>query len=420
MDGMRRWGGPWIWSLLVIAAVMRFWHLGYPAEKVFDETHYVFAASVMAGLEPPTGLEAWKNSDYPIIARTPDPNFSHPPLGKALIVASIKAFGNTPWAWRFPSAVASIVSLILIYLIARRLTRDDWVAWLATFFMCFDMMHVCQSRIAMLDMFLLVAALMLMGSVLLLIEDPKSKWGNAGAVLAIGIGLSTKFTMVLTISAFGLAYMVLGRNHNWWKRMFHAGALAVAGALVFSLWAFYFMANGFTWLEWAFLQWVAVVKVLGPLKSHPYSSLPIAWPFNHKPVWYYYKGGDMPEGIVALGNPVLWWGFLWAAYVLLVERRLYKGLAPTYLLIWYSVTYLPLILVLWRRSDASFLFHMLPSTPPMMIGLAYALVREVRDRRWHVAFCGLALGVFGFFAPVVFAVPASGDYYRLLSNLISF
>jgi len=110
-QGLKEWFGPWFWGLLGVAILLRFWNLGHPNERVFDETHYVSAALSIAGIEPATGLDAWKNSDYPIVARTPDPNFSHPPLGKMLMVGSIKIFGNQPWAWRFPVAVAGILSL---------------------------------------------------------------------------------------------------------------------------------------------------------------------------------------------------------------------------------------------------------------------------------------------------------------------
>ena len=52
--------------------------------------------------------------------------------------------------------------------------------------------------------------------------------------------------------------------------------------------------------------------------EHPYFSKWYTWPWLYRPTWYYFHGeGEYVRGIVAIGNPALWWAALpaslWAA-----------------------------------------------------------------------------------------------------------
>src|SRR5438067_8826948 len=59
---------------------------------VFDESYYVNAARVIAGIRPPAGATY---TDAPL---GDDPNAEHPQLAKLVIAGSIELFGENPFA----------------------------------------------------------------------------------------------------------------------------------------------------------------------------------------------------------------------------------------------------------------------------------------------------------------------------------
>lgn len=98
---------------------------------VFDEAHYVRAVRKMLGGEAA--------------------NNEHPPLVKYLIMYSILAFGDTPFAWRLPSVIAGTLTLPVLYLLARRLIGDNRAAVVAVLLFALDVTSFNISSIAILD-----------------------------------------------------------------------------------------------------------------------------------------------------------------------------------------------------------------------------------------------------------------------------
>ena len=94
-------------ALLGIGAfALRLWDLGYPSDLLFDEAYY-----------PPEARELLEwgheyNRGYTFIV--------HPPLGKWLIAGGIGLFGYDSFGWRFPSAVAGSLAVVVLALLARR------------------------------------------------------------------------------------------------------------------------------------------------------------------------------------------------------------------------------------------------------------------------------------------------------------
>ena len=110
--------------------------------------------------------------------------------------------------------------------------------------------------------------------------------------------------------------------------------------------------------------------------THTYASAAPTWIFDYRPVWYYFKGGDHYHGIVAIGNPILWWSSVLALVALpvaaVVTRRL--EFAITALLV--MVLYFP-----WfAASRTSFLYYMTPVAPFMAILVASAVSLLAGDR----------------------------------------
>ncbi|WP_346621689.1 phospholipid carrier-dependent glycosyltransferase [Blastococcus montanus] len=137
-----------------LALATRLWGLAYPRELLFDEAYY-----------PPQAEEllTWGheyNRGYTFIV--------HPPLGKWLIAAGEGLFGYDSFGWRFPSAVAGSVAVVVLFRLARRLTGSTLVGLFAGVLLLVDGFAFTLSRIGLLDVFLQVFVL---GAVACLVVD---------------------------------------------------------------------------------------------------------------------------------------------------------------------------------------------------------------------------------------------------------
>jgi len=125
-------------ALLIVAAITRFWHLGHPAEIVFDEVHFV--AQGRHYLHGESFL---------------DP---HPPLAKLVIAAGILIFGDHPWSWRVGNATIGTAMVGITYLLGRRMSGSRLAGAIAGGIILFDGMFLVYSRIAVIDIVYLTCA----------------------------------------------------------------------------------------------------------------------------------------------------------------------------------------------------------------------------------------------------------------------
>jgi dolichyl-phosphate-mannose-protein mannosyltransferase len=154
-DGRLSWA---LTAILGVASLIsRLWGISYPADKLFDEAYY-----------PPEAHEllTWGveyNRGYSFIV--------HPPLGKWMIAIGEQLFGYNSFGWRFPSAVAGAVAVVVLTRLARRLTGSTLLGLLAGLLLALDGFSFSVSRIGLLDVFLQVFTL---GAVACLVVDRDS------------------------------------------------------------------------------------------------------------------------------------------------------------------------------------------------------------------------------------------------------
>ncbi|MGN0552398.1 MAG: phospholipid carrier-dependent glycosyltransferase [Oscillospiraceae bacterium] len=107
-------------------------------------------------------------NDLPIYENT------HPPLGKTLISLGIKAFGMTPFGWRFVCALCGVLIVPIMYLFAWKLSRRSDIAFLGAALFCTEFMHLTLSRIATLDIIIALFILMMFFFMYCFTEEVKS------------------------------------------------------------------------------------------------------------------------------------------------------------------------------------------------------------------------------------------------------
>ena len=379
----------------LVAAVFRLPQLGTPGEEVFDEVYHAKTALQYLNGEPPT-------------------EWVHPPTAKLLIAVGVWMFGYLPWAWRLIPALAGIALAPVFYLLARRALATERAAVLATVLLLCDGVYVVQSRIAMTNIFAVLfqvsAALFILRAAL---RPRLSAPDMLAAGLFLGLALSTRWTSLWAAGYLGLVLLAVRRLRLIKPRELSLTLLAFValpvGIYVLSYWPW--MAQGHSIKELLPLQ-KSIWRYHADLRAtHPYFSKWYTWPLLYRPTWYYFKQtGETIRGIVAIGNPALWWASvpvtLWALVTGARDRdprRLFSGLG-------FCAMYLPWGLSPRTLNYSHYLFEAIP--------YACLSLGDLLDRTWESRFSPLARGyvalaifLFFFFLPFLIALPVPARWY---------
>jgi dolichyl-phosphate-mannose-protein mannosyltransferase len=106
----------------------------------------------------------------------------HPPLGKLLIATGIWLFGDSPFGWRVVGALLAVVSVGLVYAMARRVGMRVAAAGLAGLALALDGVFIAQAHTAMLDIHL--AFFVVLGAWALLRDRDHVRRADAAALAA--------------------------------------------------------------------------------------------------------------------------------------------------------------------------------------------------------------------------------------------
>ncbi|MEN9713639.1 MAG: hypothetical protein RLZZ164_303 [Actinomycetota bacterium] len=404
-------------AIVAIAAILRFFDLGYPHSLVFDETYYVKDAISLTG----SGFEHnWPDGTDAQFASGNAPNYLstgsfvvHPPLGKWLIGAGIRLFGvNNSFGWRFTTALLGTLTVLLTIWIGRRLFRSTVWAAAAGFFIAIDGIAIVMSRTALLDGIL---AFFIALAAYFVIRDrdslETSLWRRpwlfaAGA--AFGAASAVKWSGVYFLAFFGL-YLALSIDLREWRTAIK-GAIAkfvllvpIAFATYLASWSGWLATSGGYDRGWAddaanratgFFSWVPVslqslwhyhVEAygfhMGLRTPHSYASSPLIWLLQVRPVSFFYQGADngasgctatggCSSAITALSNVFIWWAALAAIILLLIRFFSTRDRTAGFILLGVAAGYLPWMLYLQRTV---FQFYIVAFEPFVMLALAYAM-----------------------------------------------
>jgi dolichyl-phosphate-mannose-protein mannosyltransferase len=381
--------------LVVAAALFRAPRLGLPDEEIFDEVYHAKTALEYLNGQNPT-------------------EWVHPPTAKLLIAVPVYLLGYHAWAWRLAPALAGILLAPVFFLLARRVLASERAALLASVLLLSDGVYLVQSRIAMTNIF---AVLFQLSAALFTVRAalaPRLPWRDMTLLgLALGLALSTRWT---SLWAWGFLGLVLLVCHG--RRLLDLRSL---GLLVLS-----FGALPLLLYVASYAPWMAQGHALSDLwphqkaiwryhadlvAQHPYFSSWYTWPWLYRPTWYYYKQtGEQVAGIVAIGNPALWWASvpvtLWALVTGLRARdprRLFAAAG-------FLLMYLPWGISPRTLNYSHYLFEAMPYAC-LSLGL-------LLDRGWDGPSRALARGylllvvlLFVYFLPVLIGFPFPARWF---------
>ena len=440
-------------ALIVVtagASLLRLTGLDRPAGLVFDEIFYardacwyVFSSESVCGI---TDLASR----------------SHPPLGKWLIGSGIALFGyaeDQPFSWRITAAIAGIITVALLFILAWRLLRTvapgpsaTVGAFAAAGLLATDFLHLVQSRIGMLDvfivMFVVVAALaVVLDRDRLLPTERRSlldrvtlghPWRLVAGV-ALGAATATKWSgayVALALIGLTVVWAIAWARRDLPEASFAASVgrafrrealptivlLGVVPLLVYVASYTGRMPGAIIALPWQDGSvwrgiWEHQRAMLDFHTSlgghHPYESPAWSWGALKRPVAYFFTddAGGYRE-ILALGSPVVWWpGFAALALgTILWIRWRAEVWGPEIVVVAAALaTYGPWLILSGDRSQ-TFIWYLLPTMPFVFIALGLVAARlwlGVVGRFTVVAFAGVVLSAFVFFFPVLVALPLS-------------
>ncbi len=393
--------------------------------------------------------------------------FTHPPLGKDLMMIGIAMFGMTPFGWRFMGTVMGILMVPVMYLLVKQLVKRRDLAFIGCFLMTFDCMHFTQTRIATIDsyavLFIMVMYLFMFRYCQMSFFKQKlsktliplglsglfmgfacaSKW--IGVYAAVGLAVLFFYTMYRRFEEYRFARNNVGTFEGsqrriaeeavetYWKNTWITLGCCVLFFVVVPLLIYYFSYYWFLQPTTGLNPQAVIDEQLRMFSYHSgltddthfFKSPWYEWPLIVKPMWYY-SSDFMPEGMVSsiscMGNPAVWWVGL--VGILFVMIRLIGSMGQThnrpersYLLVTvgFLSQYLPWVLV----PRSTFIYHYFASVPfiilATMLLLNYIRVRAPRAYRpVCIAQLALVLILFIGFYPLMSGAPIPREYAKLL------
>ncbi len=427
-------------GILAIALFLHFWQLGTIPYPIFDES--LFGQYAKEYLE---GNPTWEG---------------HPPLGKYFIMLGILLFGQNEIGFRILGAsFGSIMPLLLIGLIYR-LTAKRNFALLSGLFLFSDGLFLVESRLALLNVFLVafglvsqmfvLAGLTAQGKLrtfllccagLMLGATASVKWNGLGFSLLL-------FLVILLVWAIAkffpknlakLGILAEITKLHWWQYLLCFVIMPISFYLV--QWIPLFMLNsGGVHQESGFgvihSFWQSLVRVHEHIlwwhstdivtsidpehPAHPYCSSAISWAVMARPVGYYFQNREAYFAVIqGLGNPLLWWFSTLAIIVitigsLLPPFRKSTNIGSTnYVLLGYFANYVPWLIV----KRCLFVYHYMSAAVFSFIALAW-VVCQMLEQKGIIRYLGY--GIIAtvllsqiFFMPLWLGLPIlPSDFYR--------
>ena len=389
--------------------------------------------------------------------------WTHPPLGKVLMMVGIKLFGMTPFGWRFMGAVMGVAMLPVMYLMAKQLSAKRGVATLCMALMALDSMHFTQTRIATIDSY---AVFWIMLMYLFMFRYVKMNFhmaplkktlvplalcgvtmGVAWATKWIGIyasaGLAVLFfwsfikrfiehrrALAMTDMPDGRMGRIIDRARNdYWKNALITTAVCIVFFIVVPLVIYYLsyywhmQAQGGLSIERVVDLQETILNYHSGLgdDDHYFRSPWYQWPVIAWPMWYYSGNAYLPSGTISsiscMGNPAVWWTGLIAIVALGVYSAWQRRADKTgfMVIVGFLSQYLPWVIV----PRSTFIYHYFASVPFIILatGLFMGKLQKKNKAAFWIAFgllIAAALTLFIMFYPIESGMPMSAEYAKNL------
>ncbi|HET7050903.1 MAG TPA: glycosyltransferase family 39 protein [Solirubrobacteraceae bacterium] len=408
LRAQRRWATPIaaLVAVSVLSLAARVAFLGSPCHQpcksasahvlVFDESYYVNAARVIAGVQLPPGAH------YTGIPAGDDPNSEHPQLAKAIVAGAIGLFGDGPLAWRLPSILLGSLAILGMFALVTAAGGRPWVGVGAAALMAADNLLLVHSRIATLDIYAVTA--MIWAAVLYLRGRPLF----AGAVVGVG-ACAKEVTPYVLLALLALELLRAHRDRSAVGPALARVAMctAAAAAVFVGLLALldviappydpltHKLVGGGVFGHIRYLLDYGAHQT-SPRGPKGIASYPWGWLVDIKPILYLNINPQRPvpglfgvhpqahflgmisPAILLVGLP----GLATTAWRALGPGRSVAGDVELLGLAWFAGTFLPFVLLSLIDNRTSYLYYMVIVMPGIYIAAAQLVARIGPPPRW--------------------------------------
>ncbi|KKT76377.1 MAG: hypothetical protein UW72_C0007G0024 [Parcubacteria group bacterium GW2011_GWF2_44_7] len=438
--------------LAVLALIIHFAFLSYPAQVVFDEVHFgkfvgaYFTHQYYFDIHPPLGklmIAGWAKLNGL------NPVFAFEKIGEAVPA-------QTLFTLRFLPALAGALFVLAFTWLAYLISRSKQTALIAGFLILCCNAILVQTKFILVDGFLLLFEFLAF-CFFLLWQRQKTygvKWWSYLALtgLSFGLTISIKWTGVATIGVIGIILLVT----KWRKIKELAIVIPTLLILGFAVYAIPFYIHfqllpksgpGDAFMGWQFQQELKYGRdaVYQPLtfwqkffelnktmytanasitSEHPFGSRWYQWPFNVKPVYYWQNDSGITSqtaNIYLTGNPLLWWSaslaVIYTLWLFLSKNNRRRTEPIFYILILaYFANLLPFMLV----KRVAFLYHYLlaASFAVMLLSFYFSKIYS-KNKRVFISLIAIIILGFIFISPLSYGWNISRNFFSQELKIIN-
>jgi dolichyl-phosphate-mannose-protein mannosyltransferase len=329
---------------------------------------------------------------------------AHPSLGKLFIAAGTWIFGYNPWGWRMFSVIFSVVSVILFYLICRRLGGKR-TALFAGLLFTFENLTFLHSGLGILDPFFIMFMLL---SFLLYLQNRHVLSGASLALSAL-----CKFTGLFGVLVIFGHWLITGRGRGIRKILLFSAAVVVVFFLFLPLTDFLASGEWLNPLDRAYhLTFTHVGTKAADLPPEALDLTAQPWDWVLKPLTtdVYYANGLVNKKLI---TPTLWALIVPSMIYMIYEWVRNRRDIALFCLLWFTGTYVIWIPLALISGTYTYLFYFMPAVGAVSLAIGFGLNRiwEVgRDKRTRfgyllrasvVAYLVLDIVVFFIFSPIM-------------------
>lgn len=337
---------------------------------------------------------------------------THPPLGKEIIALGIKTFGMNPFGWRFSGVLFAILMVPLMYLFGKKVFKRRDLAFLASFLITVDFMHLAHGRIATIDtygvFFIILMYYFMYDFFMADLRRDRVRdhvWTLALGGLAFGLGIAAKWigfyaAIGLVIMFFWSVGKLFNKNH-WKKALCYIGLGTAFYAIIpFAIYYASYLpilnlenAGGFwSWQETMFNYHSRLTE------RHPFESAWYQWPFMGRPLWMFSGGVDengITSTIVSFGNPAIWFLSVPAICGVAYLGKKLADKRAAFIIIGFLSQILPWVFI----SRSTFIYHFYACVPFVILAICFILGRM--KKKVMVIYCVVALALFVLYWPIL-------------------
>jgi len=377
--------------------------LGTPKAMYFDEAYFVPEARAF--------IQGIPNPDPQA------PPLAKPPLGKLIMAIGMKAAGDNPFGWRIAGALCGALTVVAVYLWVCLLIQDTGLAFLAAGLTLFNNFLFVMSRIATVDVFLMVFLMWsLVAYTTALVIDTsagKRRFLLCSAGVLVGLAGACKWNAIDTLAVFALVALALLCVS---RSKFASGNPSLSGyARNIAQIGIPFLLLGLIVLPiaaYSLAFWPLCLLIHLPFNLHELAEMnTFMWHFNRTTVtnpflvspWYSWPLNLKPQRSLSylVGNPIITWAGLLA--LVLCLRRLWKSISlpEGLVLLLFAANFLQ-----WAVTPQSGLYYYYYYPCVMILGVAIA-----------VALRSLPACVFGLRISLLFLVCAAVFFVRSYAQM---